>query len=57
MKHRLTDVEPDALAVFNPKDKMYMGARLIGMKRQRVSMVESELRARKASDGSQELVR
>jgi hypothetical protein len=57
MKHRLTDVEPDALAVFNPKDKMYMGVRLIGMKRQRVSMVETERLSREASNGSKELAR
>jgi hypothetical protein len=57
VKHRLTDVEPDAFAVFDPKDKVHMGVRLIGMKRQRVPMVESERLARKASDGSQELVR
>jgi len=57
MKHRLTDVEPDALAVFNPKDKMDMGMRLIGMERQCVPMIETERLAREVSNGGQELVR
>ena len=34
-----------------------MGVRLIGMKRQRIPMVETERLAREVSNGSQELVR